>query len=329
MSHHLVAVVAYDQLCTFEFGCVVEVFALPRPELDIPWYRFAVCATERGPLRAAGGLTVTVPYSLRVLDRAHTIIIPGWRAGKVPAALLAKLRAAQRRGARICSICSGVFVLAEAGLLDGKTATTHWRYARALTERYPAIGVQSDALYIDHGQIVTAAGSAAGLDMMLHLVRRDHGSRVANLVAQRLVIPPHRVGDQAQFVPRPVRDEDGGRLAKLIDWIRGHPAERHTLGSMARRAAMSTRSLQRQFQDSTRCSPIDWLVRERVAIAKDLLESGRASIGEVTERTGFGSEESFRRHFRRVAGVSPSAYKRQFGLRRDGPAFRRALTSAS
>ncbi|HEU4731670.1 MAG TPA: transcriptional regulator FtrA [Kofleriaceae bacterium] len=312
----LVVAVAYDRLCTFEFGCVVEVFGLPRPELGASWYRFAVCAAERGPIRAMGGFTMAVPRSLRLLDRADTIIIPGWRDPNEPPppALLDRLRAAYRRGARICSICSGVFVLAAAGLLDGRPATTHWRYARLLTERYPAIALEIDALYVDDGQLVTSAGSAAGLDMMLHLVRRDHGARVANLVAQRLVIPPHRAGDQAQFVPRPVHDE-AGRLARLIDWVRSHPAERHTLASLARRAAMSTRTLQRQFHDSTRLSPTEWLIRERVAIARDLLASGRASMSEIAERTGFGSEESFRRHFRRIAGTSPSLYRKQFSAR--------------
>ena len=313
MVAHLVVALAYDQLCTFEFGCVVEVFGLARPELDVAWYRFAVCSAERGPLRAAGGVTVTAAHSLRMLDRADTIIIPGWpEAAAPPPALLRKLRAAARRGARICSNCSGVFVLAAAGLLDGKTATTHWRYARALAERYPAIDVRFDELYVDQGPIVTSAGSAAGLDMMLHLVRRDHGARIANLVAQRLVIPPHRVGDQAQFAPRVVRDDEAGRLSKLMDWVRSRPADRHTLGSLARRSAMSTRTLQRQFYESTRMSPIAWLVRERVAIAKELLERGRLAIAEVAERAGFRSEESFRRHFRRVVGVSPSTYKRQF-----------------
>jgi AraC family transcriptional activator FtrA len=328
MADHLVVAVAYDQLCTFELGCVVEVFGLARPELDVAWYRFAVCSVERGPLRATGGITVTAAGSLRLLDRADTIILPGWRtAAEPPPALLHKLRAAHRRGARICSICSGVFVLAAAGLLDGKAATTHWRYAERLAARYPAIEVRFDQLYVDEGRVVTSAGSAAGLDMMLHLVRRDHGAKIANLVAQRLVIAPHRVGDQAQFIPRPVRDDDAGRLAKLMDWVRGHPAERHTLGSLARRAAMSTRTLQRQFHDSTRMSPIAWVVRERVAVARELLERGRASIAEVGERVGFGSDESFRRHFRRVVGVSPSAYKRQFapgpgGLARRGSAIR-------
>jgi AraC family transcriptional activator FtrA len=327
MAEHLVVALAYDQLCTFELGCVIEVFALPRPELAVPWYRFAVCSIERGPLRAAGGLTFTAPYSLRALDRADTIVIPGWHAADVPPVLIAKLRAAQRRGARICSICSGVFVLAAAGLLDGKTATTHWRYARALADRYPAIEVRFDQLYIDHGQIVTSAGSAAGLDMMLHLVRRDHGAKIANVVAQRLVIPPHRVGDQAQFVPRVVRDDDAGRLAKLMDWVRGHPAEAHTVASLARRAGMSTRTLQRQFQETARCSPMAWLVRERVAIAKELLETHRGSIAEIAERAGFGSEESFRHHFRRVAGISPSAYRRQFARHAVG-ARRSALAAA-
>jgi len=317
MSEHLVVALAYDRLCTFEFGCVVEVFALPRPELDVRWYRFAVCAAERGPIRAAGGFTMTAPRSLRLLDTADTIIIPGWRDANEPppAALITRLRAAYRRGARICSICSGVFVLAAAGLLDGRRVTTHWRYAALLSARYPAVAVEIDALYVDDGQIVTSAGSAAGLDMMLHLVRSDHGAKVANLVAQRLVIPPHRSGDQAQFVPRPVRDDDAGRLAKLMDWVRGHPAQPHTLGSLARRAAMSTRTLQRQFQEATRLAPMAWLVHERVAVAKELLESSRASVTEIAERAGFGSEESFRRHFRRVAGIPPSLYKKQFARR--------------
>jgi AraC family transcriptional activator FtrA len=319
MQDHLVVALAYDQLCTFEFGCVVEVFALPRPELDVRWYRFGVCAAERGPIRATGGFTMTAPRSLKLLDTADTIIIPGWRDQDEapPAPLIRKLRAAYHRGARICSICSGVFVLAAAGLVDGRSVTTHWRYAKTLSERYPSVDVKIDALYVDDGQIVTSAGSAAGLDMMLHLVRLDHGARIANLVAQRLVIPPHRAGDQAQFVPRPVRDDEAGRLAKLMDWVRGHPAQDHTLGSLARRAVMSTRTLQRQFQESTRLSPMAWLVRERVAVAKELLEAGRASVTEISERAGFGSEESFRRHFRRVAGISPSLYKRQFSARRN------------
>lgn len=320
MRSHLVVAVAYDRLCTFEFGCVVELFALPRPELGVDWYRFAVCAAEPGPIRAAGGVTLTVSHTLALLDRADTIVIPGWRDADElpPEPLLRKLRAAARRGARICSICSGVFVLAAAGVLEGKTVTTHWRYADKLKARFPSLHVEPDALYVDEGAIVTSAGSAAGLDMLLHLVRRDYGGAVANRVAQRLVVPPHREGGQAQFVPRPMPPEDdGGRLARLIDWMRGHAASSHTIESLARRAAMSGRTLQRRFRDATGLGPYEWLIRERVALAKDMLETRpRLSIAIVAQRAGFGSEESMRRHFRRIVMTSPAAYRQQFGENR-------------
>lgn len=320
MRSHLVVAVAYDRLCTFEFGCVVELFALPRPELGVEWYRFAVCAAEPGPIRAAGGVTLTVSHTLALLDRADTIVIPGWRDADElpPEPLLRKLRAAARRGARICSICSGVFVLAAAGVLEGKTVTTHWRYADKLKARFPSLHVEPDALYVDEGAIVTSAGSAAGLDMLLHLVRRDYGGAVANRVAQRLVVPPHREGGQAQFVPRPMPPEDdGGRLARLIDWMRGHAASSHTIESLARRAAMSGRTLQRRFRDATGLGPYEWLIRERVALAKDMLETRpRLSIAIVAQRAGFGSEESMRRHFRRIVMTSPAAYRQQFGENR-------------
>jgi len=316
MHNHLVVALAYDRLCTFEFGCVTELFALERPELGVDWYRFAVCAAEPGPIRAAGGITIAAPYTLRLLDRADTIVIPGWRHVDElpPEPLLKKIRAAYRRGARLCSICSGVFVLAAAGVLDGKTVTTHWRYAAKLQERYPHLRVQPDALYVDEKQIITSAGSAAGLDMLLHLVRRDHGSAVANRVAQRLVVAPHREGGQAQFVPRPVPHDESGRLTRLMDWVRGHPALPHTLRSLAERAAMSPRTLQRQFHDATGMAPYEWLVRERVAIARELLEAqGALPMARVAELAGFGSEESLRRHFRRIALTSPGAYRKKFG----------------
>lgn len=314
MKNHLVVAVAYDQLCTFEFGCTVELFALQRAELDVEWYRFAVCAAEPGKIRAAGGITVEAPYTLKLLDKADTIIIPGWRDAEEqpPEALLKKLRAAYQRGARLCSICSGVFVLAAAGILEGKTVTTHWRYADKLARRYPGLEIKPDALYVDQGQIITSAGSAAGLDMLLHLVRKDHGVKVANLVAQRLVIPPHREGGQAQFVPRPVASDEEGRLAKLMDAVRAQPALPHTLQSLASQAAMSPRTLQRQFQLATGLGPYEWLIRERVAIARELLESPATPLQQVAELSGFGSEESLRRHFRRIVKTSPSAYRLQF-----------------
>ncbi|CAK0222675.1 transcriptional activator FtrA [Burkholderia pseudomallei] len=315
MHPHLVVALAYDRLCTFEFGCVVELFALPRPELGVDWYRFAVCASEPGPVRAAGGIKVQAPYRLALMDRADTIVIPGWRDPDEtpPEPLLKKLRAAHRRGARLCSICSGVFVLAAAGVLDGATVTTHWRYAERLRARYPALRVNPDALYVDAGRIVTSAGSAAGLDMLMHLVRRDHGSAIANRVAQRLVLPPHRDGGQAQFVPRPLPSVGGDRLAKLIDWMRAHAGQPHTLASLAARAVMSPRTLQRQFRDATGLGPYEWLIRERVGLAKEMIERDPAlPVARVAALAGFGSEESLRRHFRRIAATSPAAYRRSF-----------------
>jgi AraC family transcriptional activator FtrA len=312
MTHH-VAIVAYDGLCTFEFGCAVELFALERPELGVDWYDFQVCAVERGPIRAAGGITVQARYAPGLLKKADTIVIPGWRDADEPPppALVAAIRAAHARGARLCSICSGVFVLAAAGVLDGRRATTHWRYAERLAERYPAVQVETDALYVDEGQVITSAGSAAGLDMLLHLVRRDYGAKVGNLVAQRLVVPPHREGGQAQFVPRPMAPGEAGRLAKLMDWLRRHPAGPHTVASMAKRAAMSPRTLQRQFSEATGMGPIEWLTRERIAVAKDLLETP-LPLARVAERAGFGSEETLRHHFRRLAATTPGAYRKAF-----------------
>jgi AraC family transcriptional regulator, transcriptional activator FtrA len=312
-KHHVVAF-AYDGLCTFEFGCVVEIFSLYRPELGVDWYDFSVCSIERSPLRAAGGIRVTAPYSLARMDKADTIIIPGWRNASEPPPelLLKKLRAAHARGARICSICSGVFVLAAAGLLNGKSATTHWRYEQLLAQMHPQVNMQVNALYVDQGQILTSAGSAAGLDMMLHIVKRDYGAKVANLVAQRLVVPTHRVGDQAQFVPRPLPADESARLSKLMDWVRQHLTAPHTLPSLAKKAAMSTRTLQRQFQESMGLSPLDWLTRERVAAAKDILETTQKHTAGIAELAGFGSEESFRRHFKNITGVTPMAYRKQF-----------------
>src|SRR6185437_13664654 len=314
---HLVAAVAYDRLCTFEFGCAVELFALPRPELSVPWYDFAVCAAERGPIRATGGIAVQVSHSLRLLDRADTIILPGWRDidEQPPAELLRKLRQAYDRGVRLCAICSGVFILAAAGVLSGRRATTHWKYVDRLVARYPGIVVERNSLYVEDGQLLTSAGGAAGLDLLVHVVRRDFGAKVANQVAQRLVIPPHREGGQAQFVPRPVAADERGRLAKLLDWVREHLAAEHTVESLAQRASMSARTLQREFKVATGLAPYAWIVRERIERAKELLETGRLPAQRIAERVGMGSAESLRHHFRARVGVSPSQYRERFSRR--------------
>lgn len=257
MPHH-VAILAYDGLCTFEFGCAIELFALHRPELGIEWYSHAVCAAEPGLLRAMGGLTVQAAQGLEGLDAADTIVIPGWRdaAETPPAPLLAALQAAHARGARICAICSGAFVLAHAGLLDGRRATTHWRYLERMGAQFPQVDIQPGALYVDDDRVVTSAGSAAGLDMLLHVVRSDHGAEIANQVAQRLVVPAHRDGDQQQRVARPLPDEDANLIAPMMDWVREHIRSAHTVASMAAQARLGTRTFQRRFKEATGLSAI-------------------------------------------------------------------------
>jgi AraC family transcriptional activator FtrA len=315
-SNPLVVAVAYDGLCTFEFGCAVEVFALPRPEMGEGWYRFAVAAAEPGPLRAAGGITVGVDGGLDLLARAGTVIVPGWRDADapVPEALCAALRGAHAAGARVLSLCSGAFVLAAAGLLDGRRATTHWRYFDALAARYPKLTLVPDVLYVDVGSILTAAGSAAGLDLCLHLVRRDWGSRVANQVARRLVVPPHRDGGQAQYVERPVpRERAGGsRLAGLLDRVRAGLDQDWPVERLAAEAAVSPRALHRRFQETAGMSPGAWLVAERLARARELLEGTAAPVEDVAAACGFGTAATLRHHFRESLGTSPAAYRARF-----------------
>ncbi len=311
----LVAIVAYDRLCTFEFGCAIEVFALPRPELDVDvgWYRHAVCAAEPGEIRGLGGVNVRSRYGLGTIRRADIVIIPGWRDPdeRPPEGLLRALRTASGTGATIASICSGVFVLAHAGLLDGRRATTHWRHAERLARSFPDIDVDSDVLYVESGNIVTAAGSAAGLDMMIHLVRRDFGTSIANSVARRLVIAPHRDGGQAQFAPRPVPPTDNSPIAGLIERIRTAPGADHSIAAMSQSVHMSRRSFHRRFSEATGTSPMEWLIRERVAYAKDLLVSNtEMSIDDIAAQAGFGSAESLRYHFREHKLPNPTQFRR-------------------
>lgn len=315
----LVVALVYDGLCSFEFGCVAEVFGLPRPEFGPDWYRFAACAVDAGPMRALGGLCVTVDGGLALLARADTIVIPGWKGidAVPPPRLIRALRAAHARGARLVSICSGVFVLAATGLLDGRCATTHWRYAERLAARYPQIVINPNVLYIDQGQILTSAGSAAGLDLCLHLVRRDFGPQIANQVARRLVISPHRDGGQVQFIERPIfRNEADNRLPSLLDRLLKQLDQQITVSEMAALVAMSERSFLRRFHQTTGTSPADWLANARVDRAKELLESTTLSVEAVAAQSGFGSAITLRHHFRRKIGLSPLAYRQRFALNR-------------
>ena len=316
-----VVVLAYDGLCTFEFGIAVEMFGLPRPELPA-WYDFRACAVERGPLRAAGGLSVRADGGLEMLEGAGTVIVPGWRGidAAPPPALLAALVAAHARGARLLSFCSGVFVLAATGLLDGRRATTHWRYAEALAARHPRVRVAPDVLYVDEGSLLTSAGSAAALDLSLHLIRRDHGPQVANEVARRAVVPAHRDGGQAQFIPSPLPPR-GESLGTLLEWMRRHLDRPLPLAELAARARTSERTLLRRFEAATGRTPRQWLIEERVARARELLEGSRLNVEQIADRCGYGHADSLRHHFRRALGLSPLRYRERFGHR--SPAHRR------
>lgn len=323
----LVAVLVYDGLCTFEFGVAYEVFGLPRPEIGEGWYRYVTAAIEPGPLCAAGGLMVGASAGLEVLAQADLIVVPGWRGidAPVPAELLAHLQAAHARGARVMSLCSGIAVLAACGFLDGRAATTHWRYAEAIGARYPAIRLDPDRLYVDLGDVLTAAGSAAGIDLCLHVVRRDFGPDIANAVARRLVVPPHRDGGQAQFIERPMpREREAARLGPLIDWMRQNLGQPHRIETIAARSGMSQRTFQRRFEETTGLPPGEWLVVERLRLAREQLERNRdVTLDDIAAECGFGSLETMRHHFRKRMGVSPAAYRARFL----GPQASRPLSS--
>ncbi len=311
----LAVALLYDGLCTFEFGIVAEVFGLPRPEMGEAWYRFASCSIEDGPLRAHGGFTLTPDHGIELIDRADIIVVPGWKGSDepVPEDLCDRLRTAHGRGTRLVSICSGAFVLAATGLLDGGTATTHWRYAEALRERYPAVGVDHASLYRSHGRVFTSAGSAAGLDLLIEIVRQDFGPEAANSVARRLVMPAHRTGGQAQFLERPVPVRRKTEVAPLLDRMRAELGGSWPLTRMAEECRMSLRTFVRRFVEATGSPPGDWLAAERIEEAKRLLAAGHLSVDEIAAVVGLGGADTLRHHFRRRVGISPGEFRTRFG----------------
>ncbi|MBB2199098.1 MULTISPECIES: transcriptional regulator FtrA [Acetobacteraceae] len=310
----LVVIMAYDQLCTFEFGCAFEVFGLSRPEMGPDWYRCLTAAAEPEPIRAAGGLRLEAAGGLELLDGADTIIIPGWRGpdAVAPPLLLNALRRAHATGIRIVSICGAAFVLAQAGLLAGKRATTHWRHASILASRYPDIVVEGDALYVDEGDILTSAGSAAGLDLCLHIVRKDFGAKAANSVARRLVIAAHRDGGQSQFIERSLPAPSGARLSELLETVQKRIGEKWSLERMAEIAHVSVRTVHRHIYEATGLAPGEWIKRQRIAYARDLLEETTLSVDAVAQNAGFGTTTNFRQHFRTSTGFSPANYRSRF-----------------
>jgi transcriptional regulator GlxA family with amidase domain len=315
---HTVATVIGHGVAPFEMAVPCEVFGIDRSELGVAWYRHKLCAAEPTPIRSSLGFTIDTPFGLDDVIRADTVVVPAWGAAhlddEAPPALLSALRTAHRRGARILSVCSGAFVLAAAGLLDGRRATTHWMHAAELAARYPAVEVDPDVLYVDEGQVMTSAGTAAGIDLCLHVVRLDFGAEIANAVARRMVVPPHREGGQAQFVEAPVSTGGPGsdRFAATLEHMLEHLDEPLSVEAMADRAAMSPRTFARRFRSATGTTPGQWLVRQRILLAQRLLETTDDPVEFIAVRCGFGTAAGLRLHFRRVLGTSPLVYRRTF-----------------
>lgn len=328
---HVVALLAPDPVNLFEFSVACEVFGLRRPELTDGqglegWYSLRVCAAEPGAEVDTGmGFSIRPTRGLDGLHDADTVIVPmtprvaGAAAGGpltdpiVPrASMVEAVTRASTAGARVVSFCSGAFTLAEAGLLDGRRATTHWLYQEEFRRRYPTVEVVPDVLYVDEGDVLTSAGSAAAIDLSLHIVRQDHGADVADIVARRMVVPPHRDGGQAQYTRVPAPGPRGPLFAELLDWAVDHLDEPLTVADLAERAAMSKRSFARKFRQATGTTPLAWLTDQRVALARQLLETTDLTVDSVATRSGLGTAANLRTRLRDACGVSPSAYRQRF-----------------
>ena len=313
-----VAAVVLDGVEPFELGVVCEVFGTDRSDDGLPVYDFAVVAGEPGPLRTSHGFTLSTPHGLDRLAAADLIAVPALTGSRVedpsqlPAPLLAELRRGVDRGARVLSVCNGAFVLGSAGLLDDRRCTTHWHQTDALARLFPAAKVDPDVLYVDDDPVFTSAGTAAGIDACLYLVRKEHGSKVANAIARRMVVPPHRDGGQAQYVDRPVAGFEVDTLKDVMSWLARHLELPVTVDDLARRAAMSPRTFARRFVQETGTTPQRWLTSQRILLAQELLEETDATIEAVAARSGFGNATALRHHFRIWRSTTPQAYRRQF-----------------
>jgi AraC family transcriptional activator FtrA len=312
-----VSVLSAPNGSTFEIGMVTAVFGSYVPDLTAARYELLICAENGGVVDLGNGARLTTPHGLDALAGAETVIVPSQHdVTEAPSPeLVAALQLAHSRGARVVSTCVGAFTLAAAGLLDGRRATTHWRYADRLQRLYPRVTVDPKPLYIDEGDVLTSAGSAASLDLCLHLVRKDYGAEAANTLARRLVTQPHREGGQAQYIEAPVpagTDDGGSDIARSMDWALEHLTEPLTVAALARVARMSERSYLRHFARSTGSAPIRWLTAQRVRASLPLLEEGKASVEEVSAAVGFESPVTYRHHFRQIMRTTPTAYRRHF-----------------
>jgi transcriptional regulator GlxA family with amidase domain len=312
---HTVVVLAGDGVPEFEFAVACEVFGYDRSNLTSgrPWYRFLIAAATPGA-RTRHGLIIDTRHGLDALSRADTIVVPPWddAVTAFPDDVLDALRRAHRRGARILSICTGAFVLAAAGLLDGRRATTHWAHAEEFARQFPNVELDPTVLYVDDGDILTAAGTASGIDLCLYVVRLDYGADVANAVARRMVVPPHRDGGQAQYIEAPVPQAEGDGLSEVMQWALDHLDEPLGVDDLADRAALSGRTFARRFRQVTGTTPHQWLVSQRVLLAQRLLETTQLPVESIARDCGFGTAAGMRAHFQRVVGTSPLAYRRAF-----------------
>jgi AraC family transcriptional regulator, transcriptional activator FtrA len=309
-----VAAVVDQGALTFDFAIPCEVFGVDRSDIASPWYEFLVVAAGERRVRTQTGFVIEAPLGLDALDRADTIVVPGWSSTDVDPSddLIAALRGAHRRGARIVSICTGAFVLAASGLLDGRRATTHWMYAGDLQARYPRVELDPSVLYVADGTIMTSAGTAAGIDLCLQIVTADYGADVAATVSRRMLMPLHRSGGQAQYVDTPVPQARGDEMTELLAWAVTRIPAGLSVGDLARRAAVSPRTLTRRFRQATGLAPGEWLQGERLRLARRLLETSDDPIERVARHAGYDTPVAMRAQFARRLRTSPRAYRRTF-----------------
>lgn len=310
-----VAAIVIDRVAPFEFGVVCEVFGIDRTEEGVPPFEFLVCGERPGePLSTSVGAQLIPAHGLEAVERADLVAVPAAAMrDEYPPAVLDALRRANARGATLLSVCSGAFILGAAGLLDDRNCTTHWRHGQELLERFPSIKLDPDVLFVDDGDIITSAGTAAGIDACLHLVRRELGSHVANVIARRMVVPPQRDGGQRQYVALPIPECTADSLSPILTWMLDHLNAEHTVAELARNAQMSERTFARRFVAETGTTPNKWLTMQRVLRARQLLEATDMSVEEVADECGFGSAALMRHHFNKVVGVAPKDYRRAFG----------------
>ncbi len=311
-----VVAIAYDNLSIFEFGITAEVFALKRPEFGDDWYQFSVCSVDGQNLAETGGIVININDDLLALENADIIVIPGWRSPytSIPGALKSALLRAHERGARIVGICGGAFVLAASGLLNGKRATTHWQFIDKFMMQYPDIRMETAPLFCVENNLYTSAGSAAGIDLCLYIVKEDYGLNMANIVAKRLVVSPVRSGEQPQAVEQPLLPQDKhSRFSDLLDWLRTNIAVRCTIQQAAAKANLSPRTFLRHFKRVTGLSYGDWMALQRIERAKSLLTETSLPIGTISEACGYASSGSLRRRFQELVSCSPSSFRRQSG----------------